>query len=173
MNVTRTLTLGVLGGSLAVWLAAAATSTVRRAEPRVEPRARAVDVSGAALASEIARLHDRLHPTAAPTQARDLFRYGRRSTARAGAAVAATVAPPVPDVPALVPTPSPLTLVGIAEDAGESGPVRTAIVSGFGELFMVKEHDTVTSRFRVSSVSADTVELIDTSNDTTLRLSLQ
>ena len=31
-----------------------------------------------------------------------------------------------------------LKLVGLAEDAGPDGPVRTAIISGSGELFLVE-----------------------------------
>lgn len=174
MHVTRTLTLGVIGGSVAVWLAAAATSTVRRPEPRVEPKAQRLEASGAALASEIARLHDRLRPTATPAQTRDLFRYGRRSRTRsaAGASVAAAT-PTAPIAAAPAAAPPPLTLVGIAEDATDNGPIRTAIVSGFGDLFMVRERDAVTPRFRVTSVSADAVELIDMSDQSTLRLALK
>jgi hypothetical protein len=169
MNVTRTLTLGVVGGSIAVWLAGAATSTVRHVEPRVEPRARAADVSSAALASEVARLHDRLRPTTAPTEARDLFHFGRRAPSRSPVPSAALAPAPAAPVVAAPPTPS-LTLVGIAEDATEQGLVRMAIVSGFGELFMVREHETIASRFRVNSISAEGVELTDTTDQTTVRL---
>ena len=60
MSVRRTVVLGVVGGAIAVWLAAAATSTTRTAAPIAPPKTNAVDRSGAELAAEIARLHEAL-----------------------------------------------------------------------------------------------------------------
>ena len=40
-------------------------------------------------------------------------------------------------------------------------PVRTAIISGEGQLYMVKEGEAVTPRYRVAKISADVVELVD------------
>jgi hypothetical protein len=170
MNVTRTVTLGVVGGALAVWLAAAATSNVRRPAPVVAPKAGVLDVSGSELAGEIARLRDRLRPTIEPTQTRDLFRYAARPSGRVPA-----IAPPeaVPANPASERSPSPFKLVGMAEDVGDAGAVRTAILSGSGELFLVKEGDAVTSRYRVASIGPDMVELTDLTDNTTLRLALK
>jgi hypothetical protein len=54
-----------------------------------------------------------------------------------------------------------LKLAGIAEDAGADGPDRTAIISGEGQLFMVKEGDPVAGRYRVARISSDAVELSD------------
>ena len=39
--------------------------------------------------------------------------------------------------------------------------MRTAIISGDGQLFMVKEGEKVTPRYRVAKISADVVELLD------------
>src|SRR5687767_13720229 len=129
MNVTRTVVLGVVGVSLAVWLAAAATSTTRSAAPIAPPRTSVIDKSGAELAAEISRLHERLRPTESPLQSRDLFQYARRPAARAAAPPVAAV---VEETPAPTAAAARLKLVGIAEDTGDPGPVRTAIVSGFG-----------------------------------------
>src|SRR6266536_560051 len=82
MNLKRTVVLGVVCGAVAVWLAAAATSTTRKAAPVMAPKTNVVDRSGAELAAEIARLHERLRPADAPLQSRDLFRYSARSAAR-------------------------------------------------------------------------------------------
>ena len=172
MNVKRTVVIGVIGGALAVWLAAAATSTSRNTAPVVMPKPSVIDASGAELAAEIARLHERLRPTDTPLQTRDLFRYARRASG---------VRRPPPEIPAPVPQARPdsspaaaqLKLVGIAEDVGDSGPVRTAIVSGFGELFLVKEGEAVTLRYRVSRISSEAVELIDVTDNTTIRLALK
>lgn len=172
MNVKRTVVLGVIGGVLAVWLAAAATSTSRRVAPVVMPKPNVIDASGAQLAAEIARLHERLRPTDTPLRSRDLFRYsGKESGARRVAPEAPVSAPPEPPQPA--PLTAQLKLVGIAEDVGDAGPVRTAIVSGFGELFLVKEGEAVTLGYRVSKISPEAVELTDVTGNTTIRLALK
>jgi hypothetical protein len=75
-------------------------------------------------------------------------------------------------VPAPIALP-PLKLSGIAEDAGPDGPVRQAFINGGGELFMVKEGDTVTPRYRVAKISADVVELTDVIDNSVRRLALR
>jgi hypothetical protein len=67
----------------------------------------------------------------------------------------------------------PLKLEGLAEDHGDQGPVRTAIISGFGDIFLVKEGESVTLRYRVAKISADAVELTDLTDNTPLRLALR
>ena len=137
MNVKRTVVLGVTGGALAVWLAAAATSTSRAVAPVATPKTNVIDVSGAELAAEITRLRERLRPTDSPLQTRDLFQYARRPSARA---VPAEAPAPVPhEDPIPTPAAARLKLVGIAEDVSDAGPVRTAIVSGFGELLPLRD----------------------------------
>jgi hypothetical protein len=174
MSVKRTVIFGVVGGAIAVWLAAAATSTPRTVAPIAPPKATAVDRSGAELAAEIARLHERLRPGDTPLQSRNLFRYSSPALARRSEA-AAPSAPIVREQPAaaVAATISPLKLVGIAEDTGDAGTTRTAIISGFGELFLVKEGDAVTLRYRVSRVAPDAVELVDVGDNTPLRLVLR
>ena len=44
---------------------------------------------------------------------------------------------------------------------GPTVPSALAFISGGGQLFMVKEGDTVTPRYRVAKISADVVELTD------------
>ena len=61
-------------------------------------------------------------------------------------------------------------LIGIAEDAGETA--RTAIISGQGQLYLVKEGETVAWIYRVGRMSAGSVELLDTTGGPTLRLFL-
>ena len=73
----------------------------------------------------------------------------------------------------LTPPPLPLKLAGIAEDEGPEGPLRTAIISGEGQLYIVKEGDEVTARYRVGKISADVVELIDVGDNTVRRLALR
>jgi len=175
MNVKRTVMIGAAGGAVAVWIAAAATSNTRTI-PRLDPpKATIVDKSGAELAVEVRRLHERLRPSDTPLHSRDLFRYSSRAAAASTAAAAPAViaAPPAPSIAALVETVAPLKLEGLAEDRGAEGPVRTAIISGFGDMFLVKEGDNVTLRYRVAKISPDAVELTDLTNNTPLRLALR
>jgi hypothetical protein len=172
MNVKRTATIAVVGGALAAWFAGAATSNRSIAPPLVAPPA-PLEARGAELANEIARLHERLRPTATPVQpGRNLFVYHA-----APQAVPIAPAPkPAPGDAAptiALPAQPSLTLAGIAEDEGPDGPVRTAFISGDGQLFMVKEGDNVTPRYRVDRISPDVVELMDLSTNTARRLALR
>jgi hypothetical protein len=172
MNLKRTATIAVVGAALAAWLASAATSN-RAIPPPIVIRPPAIDSRGAELADEIARLHERLRPNTTPSQpGRNLFTF-RAARARAVVPVvpppaAAIVEAPVPR--AALPS---LKLAGIAEDIGPDGPERIAIISGDGQLFMVKEGDALTLRYRVAKISPDVVELTDLTDDSIRRLALR
>jgi hypothetical protein len=169
MNTKRVAWLVVGAGAVAVWLAGAATTGVRPPQVVVAPKPAALDLQGEALAAEITRLHERLRPSAAPVQARDLFRYANRAAAKPTApAPAAAPAMPLVDI---APKPS-LKLVGIAEDAGPDGPARTAIVSDAGTLVFAKEGEAV-SHYRVTRIAADVVEFTNVDDNTILRLALK
>ena len=164
MNVKRTTIIFVVCAAVAAWFSAAMTPG--GPSPAIVPPP-PVDVRGAALAAEISRLHERLRPDTVPRERpRNLFAF--RSTARSA---------PVPQAPpgaapdgrtgpvaaALL----PLTLAGLAEDAGPNGPVRTAVVSGDGQVFLVKEGETFSARgitYRVGTISANSVEVVDVSD---------
>ncbi len=167
MNLRRAVLSGIGGAALVVWIASAATTGVRPS-PEAPATNRAVEVSGARLAHEIARLHERLRPTAVPIQTRDLFSYTPRSVAAvdAGGEPAAVV------TAVEGPKASPLKLVGLAEDGPADAVVRTAVLSGLGELFLVKEGEMVGARYRVSKVSSDAVELVDSVDQSSFRLAL-
>ena len=170
MHVKRTLVLAVGCGVLAAFFASASTSGRRPIAPPILPKTNAVDATGAERAEEIARLHDRLHPTAVPQQpSRNIFEFRPRPTGPPVAAqsIAAVQAPPSPAPPA----PS-LKLIGIAEDVGADGPVRSAIITGDSQLFIVKTGEQVTDRYKIVEISSDGVELIDRNDGTTLRLGL-
>jgi hypothetical protein len=171
MNLKRTATIVAIGGALVAWLAGAATSN-HQMSPAPITRAQPIEARGAELATEIARLHDRLRPTTTPRQpGRNLFTFH-------AAPVRPSVTLPPPARPALVEAPAPLALpplklAGIAEDAGPDGPIRTAIISGDGQLFMVKEGESVTPRYKVVRISADVVELMDVGDSSVRRLALR
>jgi hypothetical protein len=170
MHVKRTATIVLVGGALAAWFAGAATSNRALPAPII-PKPAAIDASGAALATEIARLHERLRPSTTPrTPSRNLFAFRAAPVAPPAAPRAAlTETPLVPQAP---PMPA-LKLAGVSEDPGEAGPVRQAFISGEGQLFIVKEGETVTARYRVAKISPDVVELIDLGDNTTRRLALK
>ena len=175
MNVKRTATIAVVGGALAAWLAGAATSN-RSMPPPIVTETAPIDARGAALANEIARLHERLRPSATPNQpARNLFVF-HAAAPRPAAPIPVAPKPALSEAAPLAPVVAQpaLKLAGIAEDPGPNGTTeRTAIISGDGQLFMVKEGENVTPRYRVVKVSADVVELMDLSTNTPRRLALR
>jgi hypothetical protein len=140
-----------------------------------------IDARGAALATEITRLRERLRPEATPREAsRNPFVFRSTRAAVRGARVAA--AAPVSDATAIAAALQPpqlvLSLAGIAEDADRagSGVVRTAILSGNGQVFLAKEGDTVTDRgvvFTVGKISTNAAELIDARDGSIHRLTLK
>jgi hypothetical protein len=165
MTLKRGATILGASAAFAAWLAGAATSN-RRAGSFEMPPPVTNDKSAAELAAEIDRLHERLRPTAAPRHDRNLFAFGapraRRSVDTAVDAPRETAAPPV--APALS-----VRLIGMAEEAD----VFTAILSTPSGVFLVKEGEEVLSRFRISRVSADVVELIDLLDGSSHRLALK
>ena len=172
MNVTRITTIAACG-ALATWLAAAATSGNRdRVERPVVGRA-PIDTQGDVLAGEISRLHDRLRPTVAPRQpSRNLLTFSPRQTP-VPSLPPHTAVTAVPEDVAPRPALPSLKLSGIAEDVTASGVVRTAIISAQGQVFLVKEGESVMARYRVAKISSDVVELSDATDGSSLRLALK
>jgi hypothetical protein len=172
MNVKRVVVLGVVGAAMIAWFAAASTTGTRPAIDPVVRKTTVVELRGAELAAEIARLHERLRPGTAPqTPGRNLFEFSRRAPAR----LAAPLPPPpaVNDpVPMALPAPA-VKLIGIAEDPGADGPLRTAIISGFGQVFLVKIGERVADRYEVAKISSDAAQLTDLGNNSTLTLVLK
>jgi hypothetical protein len=176
MSSKRAATIVVVGGALAAWLANAATSNHESAPPPVV-RTAPIEVRGAELADEIARLHERLRPNAQPqAAARNLFSF------RSAIVRPAPVVPAAPPASTLFfPAPfaatrpeSGLKLSGFAEDPGPDGSVvRTAIISSPTQLYLVKEGEAVTAQYKVTKISADAVELADVNGGASLRLVLK
>jgi hypothetical protein len=172
MNVKRT-TIVVVGAALVAWLAGAATSN-HTIPPAPIVQQTAIEKRGAELAVEIERLHERLAPSVAPSApGRNLFTFH-------AAAPRQTTPPPAPAprpaITEFAPPPialPPLKLSGIAEDPGADGPIRVAFIAGEGQLFMVKEGETVTPRYRVARISAEVVELTDVIDNSIRRLALR
>jgi hypothetical protein len=174
MRARRAAWFGVSLVAVASWFSAASTPDVRPPSVRLtEPDGpSALDRSAAALQSEVTRLHERLGPTATPARSRDLFRFSTRKPVRPvrldtpAAAVAPVEPAPVEPAPRL-------QLIGVAEDPSPDGVVRTAIVSGLGDVFLVKPGETIAGQFRVEQVSADAVQLISTTTAASITLALR
>ena len=174
MSFKRTATLLVVGAALAAWLYAAANSGVDSAPPLAAGKTPPIDQRGAALASEIARLHDQLRPSATPRQpSRNLFSYGARPVRQASLPPAEIPKPALTEVPAARPAAPVLKLSGIAEDNTPAGWVRTAVISTAGQLYLAKEGEKVTDRFQVVKISSDAVELTDLTDNAVVRLALR
>ena len=180
MSLKRVTTALAVGGVLAAMIVGAATSGRRRVvlAPPVQPTA--VDVSGAELAAEIARLRERLRPTTPPLEpSRNLFRYSAVPALTPGDAAALPAPGPAEPLPDPVNVAPPLVLIGVAEDAGpaspdgDGAPVRTAILSVLGNLVLAREGEPVTSRYRVARISSEAVELTDVESGQPLRLALK
>ena len=177
MNLKRTTIIFVGGAALAAWLSAA----IAPSRPSMTPVAIApapIDASGAELAIELARLRERLRPTPAPHDATRnpfLFKAPRRGAAAVNPAAAA------PEITATITggqNQPLLTLSGIAEDpvSGGTALIRTAIISGGGQLFLAKESNVVSDggeSFTVTAIFADSVELTSLRDGTTRRLTLK
>ena len=173
MNLKQTAATTIIttGGALAAWLVGGVTTNHIAAPAPIVQRS-PVDAKSAELATELGRLRDRLRPTATPRQpGRNLFRF---HAAPAPAAPAAP--PPLPVEPppaAAAPVVTPMRLVGLAEDPGPDGPVRVAFISAGGQLFNVKEGETVLEQYRVTKITADVVELADVNDGAVRRLALR
>lgn len=162
-------------GACAAWLSAAMTPARPRPVSPAATGATPIETRGAELAGEIARLHDRLRPDATPRQpGRNLFSFAAAGVRPAAPAASGATTAALPEVLAKPVLAQPeMKLVGVAEDSGPDGPVRTAIISSTGQLFLVKEGESVTALYHVARISLDVVELTDIRDGAIRRLALK
>jgi hypothetical protein len=179
MNIKRTAIIFVAGAAFAAWLSAA-IAPGRPPAPRHDIARDPIDATGEALATEVARLRARLRPEPVPrAPVRNPFRFQQPRPSPAAPPVSA--APPQRDTLTAAAVAAPavrLTLAGIAEDPNPDGgsPLRTAIISGEGQLFLVTEGDVITGggvEYAIGPISADSVELRDARDGGIRRLSLK
>ena len=174
MNIRRIAWLGVTLIAVASWFSAASTPDLRT--PSLLERApsnRELDRSAATMQAEVARLHDRIAPTATPSHARDLFRFAGGRAPRPMTSAPQQPAAPAAEAPVEAQEKPTLQLIGVAEDESADGMVRTAIVAGLGDLFLVKAGDVVAGQYLVERVTADAVQLTDTSTSASTTLTLR
>lgn len=176
MISSRTVVIVVGAGLLAAWFAAAngsrpaAPRSTARATSPPDPQLQQIQH----LLEETNRLRGSLEAMAAPRQpARNPFQFdaadARRREPGGGTAGETGTSAPVAAASA-EPAPPAFDLEGVADD-GQGG--LTAIIGGAGRLYLVRPGDLVTSRYRVKSVSAGSVELDDLTGGPGLRLELR
>jgi len=169
---------GYCGGALLLlaWLSSAGglmRQTVDVPAPGTPVETNGTTTLAADVHAQTLRLRNRLASAPSPQEpSRNPFTFASRAapdrrdtTARAEAEPAALSAPPLEPA---------IELIGVAESASPKGPVRTAIISALsGELFLVKEGETLAARYRVGAVAADAVELNDLLTGSVRRLALR
>jgi len=136
----------------------------RAARPAAPPGVEALAVE---VRSQATKLHTRMAQAPVPDPSpRNPFSFGlapRHAAASSpmpdNAMVHAAAAPDMA-VP-LAPLPT-LTLMGIAEETTAGGPRRTAVIGGADDaVYMVVEGQAVGTRYKVTKIGADAVELED------------
>jgi len=173
----------VVGGAglLAAWLAAAASD--RAPQPAHAPASgpspldRAEQVARE-IEAQSSRMRARLASAPRPQDSgRNPFLFEQRRTLEPAAGVrllplpaAAGGTEPAGDA---VVEPLPFTLNGIAEDGTGESAIRTAVLSGLGDIFLVRAGDTFADRYEVLAIDAASVELKDLTSGRRLRLSLR
>jgi hypothetical protein len=176
MHVKRTAAIVLGGGALAAWFAGAATSNRTPSEPILFKPA-PVDARGSDLAKEIEKLHERLRPSESPrAPGRNLFTFHAAVAPAASRSPASHSALTETPVERIAPAQPAMKLSGISEDPGAdptAAPIRMAFISGDGQLFIVKEGEQVTPRYRVEKIAVDAVELTDLTDNSVRRLTLR
>jgi hypothetical protein len=161
---------------LLAWLASAAglvRQTPEEPEPERAPQPNSTSTIADEVHAQTLRLKARLASAPAPQEpVRNPFAFAARPSAeRRPAARPAADDEPAPIGPPAEPA---IELIGVAENETPEGLSRTAIISALGgELFLVKEGETLAARYRVGSVSRDAVELNDLLLGTVRRLALR
>jgi hypothetical protein len=162
---------------LATWVASVLTAPVTHHAPMTALSAdeRQLGSEVGDLSQEAGRLARQVPASVSfSLPARDLFRF------RAAPASLPTVTPDaalrISDellVPEPVEVPASLLLTGMAEDRSGGIVVRTAVVSGPDQAWLVKDGDVIDGWFRVTSIEADTVGIVRADTGATVRLTFR
>jgi hypothetical protein len=171
---------GYTGGALLLlaWLASAGGLIRQEPEAAAVPSPPVETNDAATLAAEVQaqtlRLKNRMAAAPSPQEPfRNPFAFAERPAAIRAASPARVEADSAPQIPA-PPLEPAIELIGVAETASPNGVLRTAIISAHsGELFLVKQGETLAARYRVGAVAADAVELNDLVSGAVRRLALR
>lgn len=160
-SALKTLWFG--GGGVLAWLAVTPNQGVPTAAPAAPQQTAATrEQSAVDWKAQAERLRWRTEAVTLRASTRNPFRFNApksppRTRNRAGSEPAPAA---VASVEAPVSLPS-LTLSGIAETKTQEGARRTAVISGDGQLYLVREGDSVAGRYTVIAVNPDAVLLRD------------
>ena len=162
---------------LAAWFSSAASLSLQSDNRNPPPAATAApdptDGVAAEVQAQARRLKERLTASPLPQQpVRNPFAF-------AGSTPPRTVARARP--PLLEPLPAPaapaepmLSLIGFAEERRPQGFVRTAMLAGEGDqLIVAAVGDVVVTRYTVTFIGSDAIELTDSTNGAVRRIALQ
>ena len=113
-------------------------------------------------------------PASEPLLFRNPFAYAPRRVSANLRPPPVSIAPP-PEAPPDTPAPVALSLIGVATTSRADGhDERTAIIAGPADaLYLVRQGDAVTTRYRVDAVLPDSVRLVDAATAATLSLILR
>lgn len=174
-------TVAWIGGAavLVTWfVAAAGQDGPLTPEPAPAPSVSPLSASERAardIESQAVRLRARLGAAPAPAESgRNPFLFAHRATTPQPMTrpIAEAAEEPALDQESVF-EPDPFTLSGIATDDGPDGSVRTAVLSGLGDVFLAKSGDTIALRYQVVAVGADAAELIDLETGRSIRIGLR
>jgi len=173
MTYRRAVALVLAVVAVATWLAITTGrgfAPVERSAPRPLVTSSPLDPAIRNVQGQAGRL--RAYLASAPPlaqAARNPFRFRERPEARPAPALSTAAA----SVLAAVTARPQLVLSGLAEDPSPSGPVRTAIISGLGQLFLVKEGEEFGGRFQAVRIGTNAVQVLDRSDGSTFTLALR
>jgi hypothetical protein len=152
------------GGALLLIASLSSAVGVSRQPASVPTEPKPVETAGTEtlvddIQAQALRLKTRLAGAPAPQEPfRNPFTFKPRQTAPPRERPAPVEAAPAPVAP-LEPA---IELIGVTTSDTPKGTVRTAVISALsGELFLVKEGETIATRYRVASVGVDSVDLTD------------
>jgi hypothetical protein len=182
VNRDRLALLVTSSALLMSWLSAPATPTPEPAARPVvaPPPAASTQDPTTALAFDVEKEGDRLRARVASAPSpkrpgRDPFRFGDPAPRELPPA-RPVVAPPAAAADAVAAPPAspllPLKLIGIAERDTEDGIVRSAVLSGPSDVYIVTVGDEVMGRYAVAAIGADGIELIESATGQSLTLAL-
>ena len=176
MNASR-LAVWIVGAAVSgAWLASAAGVTRQARTVRVPPPAAEtiqLDALAAEVQAQAGRLRERLANAPAPRTQRNPFSFGSAPTKHRvpSAEIRHTITPP----PNAAELPAPvIELIGIAENQGSTGVVRTAMMTNEqNDLIMVTAGQRILGRYDVLAVTEEAVDLKDVQTGATRRLILR
>jgi len=156
--------------TLATWLAAPPPQATTNQTAAGTARSKGFATSE--IESEAAKLSARLRTEVPLTlPARNPFRFDNPRPARPNPTLA-----PVSEVSPALPNPEPewpaVRLTGLAEEASEGTPQRTAIFSSVNGVLLVREGETILDQYRVTRIDAEGVDVTRLEDGSSRRLTL-